>query len=308
MLYLIDEINVNKRLDHYLVEVSNNLTRSYIKNLIDNEDILVNDKKVKSGYIIKLNDKVLVKDIEPKITTIIPKKIDIDIIYEDDDVIIINKEKGMVVHPGNNNYTDTLVNSLLYSHIDNLSSINDVIRPGIVHRIDKDTTGILVVAKNDISHKNLANQFKVHSIKREYLAIVKGIVKEDEITIDKPIGRDIKDRKKMSVTSKNSKRAVTHITVLKRFYNSKMTLIKATLETGRTHQIRVHMKYLGHTLLGDLVYGTESKLFKLKTHLLHAKTLGFVHPTNNKYIEFNTDIPNEFKEILDKLESREKDI
>jgi 23S rRNA pseudouridine1911/1915/1917 synthase len=212
----------------------------------------------------------------------------------------------MTVHPGNGNYTDTLVNSLLYSHKDKLSTINSVIRPGIVHRIDKDTTGILVVAKNDISHKVLSEQFKEHTIKREYIALVKGIVKDDYISINKPIGRSIKDRKKMSVTDKNSKDAITHITVLKRFYNSKITLIKANLETGRTHQIRVHMKYLGYPLLGDLTYGSESKQFKVKGHLLHAKILGFIHPTKNEYIEFDSSLPDEFQNILNILENKEK--
>jgi 23S rRNA pseudouridine1911/1915/1917 synthase len=306
MVYLVDEDSVGIRLDIYL---SNNLkeyTRSYIKKLIDDKEISVNDKIVKSGYSLKLNDKIVVNKVEPVLSDIQPKKIDIDIIYEDDDIIIINKEKGMTVHPGSGNYTDTLVNSLLYSHKDKLSTINSVIRPGIVHRIDKDTTGILVVAKNDNAHKKLSEQFKAHTIKREYVAIVKGILKEDYITIDQPIGRSIRDRKKMCVIDRNSKKAITHITVLKRFYNSKMTLIKANLETGRTHQIRVHMKYLGYPLLGDLVYGTENKQFKIKGHLLHAKVLGFIHPTSNKYVEFESELPDEFQNVLDTLENREK--
>lgn len=306
MLYLVDEKNVGIRLDIYLSDILKEYTRSYIKKLIEDNEILVNDKSIKSGYSLKLNDKILVNEIKIKESDIQPKKIDIDIIYEDDDIIIINKEKGMTVHPGSGNYTDTLVNSLLYSHKNKLSTINSVIRPGIVHRIDKDTTGILVVAKNDNSHKRLSEQFKEHTIKREYIAIVKGILKEDNLTIDQPIGRSTKDRKKMCVTDKNSKNAITHITVLKRFYNSKMTLIKANLETGRTHQIRVHMSYLGYPLLGDLVYGTENKNFKVKGQVLHAGVLGFIHPTSNKYVEFESKLPDKFQNILDSLENREK--
>lgn len=306
MLYLVDENSVGSRLDIYLSNNLKDYTRSYIKKLIDDENVLVNDKSVKSGYSLKLNDKILVKDVEPTLSEIQPKKIDIEIIYEDDDIIIINKEKGMTVHPGSGNYTDTLVNSLLYSHKDKLSTINSVIRPGIVHRIDKDTTGVLVVAKNDNAHKNLSEQFKEHSIKREYIALVKGIIREDELTVNQPIGRSTKDRKKMTVTDKNSKNAITHITILKRFYNSNITLIKANLETGRTHQIRVHMKYLGYPLLGDLTYGSENKNFKVKGHLLHARILGFIHPNKNTYVEFESKIPDEFQNILDILENREK--
>lgn len=306
MLYIVEEKNVGTRLDVYLSGIMDNYTRSYIKKLIDEGNILVNNKNVKSGYSLKVNDEILVNEVQPQESNIKPKKIDIEIIYEDSDIIIINKAKGMTVHPGNGNYTDTLVNSLLYSHKDKLSTINSVIRPGIVHRIDKDTTGVLVVAKNDNAHKNLSDQFKEHSIKREYVAIVKGIVKDDNIVIDKPIGRSIKDRKKMSISSKNGKNAITHITVLKRFYNSKMTLIKANLETGRTHQIRVHMKCLGYPLLGDITYGSENKQFKLNGHLLHARLLGFIHPTTNNYIEFESELPNEFQTVLNTLENKEK--
>jgi len=194
----------------------------------------------------------------------------------------------------------------MFSHKDRLSTINSVIRPGIVHRIDKDTTGILVVAKNDNAHKMLSEQFKEHTIKREYVAIVKGILKEDNITVDQPIGRSTQDRKKMCVTDKNSRNCITHVTVVKRFYNSKMTLIKAVLETGRTHQIRVHMKYLGSPLLGDLTYGSENKLFKVKGHMLHARLLGFIHPTLNKYVEFESKLPVQFQNILNVLENKEK--
>ena len=212
----------------------------------------------------------------------------------------------MVVHPANGNYTGTMVNSLMESHKDKLSSINGVVRPGIVHRIDKDTSGILVVAKNDNAHKILSDQFKVHSITRKYVALVKGIIKEDEMTINLPIGRNHKDRKKMAVTYKNSKEAITHIRVLKRYYNSNLTLVEAVLETGRTHQIRVHMSYKNHPLLGDDVYGKKDNTYKIQGQMLHAKVLGFVHPTTGKYIEFESDLPDEFKELLVKLENKEK--
>lgn len=195
---------------------------------------------------------------------------------------------------------------MLYSHKDKLSSINDVIRPGIVHRIDKDTTGVIVVAKNDNSHKKLSEQFKVHSITREYVMIVKGIINEDELTVNQPIGRSIKDRKKMAVTNKNSKEAITHFKILERFYASNMTYVLATLETGRTHQIRVHMKYIGHPLLGDELYGTKVKGVNISGQLLHAQKLGFIHPTTGEYVEFFAPIPDEFSKILETLRKKEK--
>lgn len=306
MEYIIDKENAGKRLDIYINEMNDNFTRSYIKTLNEEGYILVNNKKVKAGYSLKENDVIILNEKEDKLSNISAEKIDLNIMYEDDDIIIIDKEKGMVVHPANGNYTGTLVNSLMYSHVNNLSSINGVIRPGIVHRIDKDTTGILVVAKNDNAHKKLAEQFKVHSITRKYVALVKGIIKEDELDIDAPIGRNITDRKKMAVTNKNSKEAKTHIKVLERFFDSNVTFIEATLKTGRTHQIRVHMTSLGHPLLGDEVYGRKDMRFKVKGQLLHAKTLGFIHPTTNKYIEFNAKPHEEFQNILELLRKKEK--
>ncbi len=306
MNYKIEKEDVSKRLDIFLSEKSEKITRSYIKNLIDEGKIIVNGDKVKSGYKLKLNDLVSVDIVEKQAENIVPEDIPLNIVFEDDDIIIINKEKGMVVHPANGNYTGTIVNSLMNSHKDNLSSINGVIRPGIVHRIDKDTSGIIVVAKNDNAHKKLSEQFKVHSIERKYIALVKGIVKEDTITIDKPIGRSTKDRKKMAITDKNSRNAVTHITVLKRFYSSNVTLVEARLETGRTHQIRVHMASLHHPLVGDEVYGKKDSKFKVNGQMLHAKYLGFIHPTTNKFVEFDSELPEYFKEILTKLENKEK--
>lgn len=306
MNYIIEKEDASKRLDVFLSEKIEDATRSYIKTLIDDGKITVNLAKVKAGYKLKIGDSIDVEIVEKKPENIVAEDIPLDIVYEDEDIIIVNKPKGMVVHPANGNYTGTMVNSLMNSHKDNLSSINGVIRPGIVHRIDKDTSGILVVAKNDNAHKKLSEQFKVHSIKRKYIALVKGIIKEDKLTIDRPIGRSIKDRKKMAVTEKNSRRAITHISVLKRFYSSNVTLIEAELETGRTHQIRVHMAYLHHPLVGDEVYGKKDSKFKVNGQMLHAKYLGFIHPTSGKFVEFDSPLPEYFSSILMSLENREK--
>mgnify|MGYP005773026071 FL=1 len=305
MEYIVSRDDAKKRLDIYLKEKNEKLTRSYIKKLLEDGNILVNNKNEKSGYMIKENDKITLNLPDVKPIEARPEDIKLNIIYEDDDIIIVDKEKGMVVHPANGNYTGTMVNSLMYSHKGSLSSINGVIRPGIVHRIDKDTSGILVVAKNDNAHKKLSEQFKIHSIKRKYVALVKGIIKEDKLDINLPIGRSSKDRKKMAVTYKNSKEAITHIAVLKRFYNSNVTFIEASLETGRTHQIRVHMSYIGHTLVGDEVYGKKDSKFKVEGQMLHARLLGFIHPTKNEYVEFTSDIPKEFKNLLETLEKKE---
>ena len=306
MEFIIDSENAKKRLDIYLSENIKDRTRSYIKTLIVSGNVLVNGKKEKSGYKLKNKDEIVVTIPKDELLDIKEENIPLNIIFEDDDIIIINKEKGMVVHPANGNYTGTVVNSLMYSHKNNLSSINGIVRPGIVHRIDKDTSGIIVVAKNDNAHKKLSSQFKEHSITRKYIAIVKGIVKKDTMDIDLPIGRSEKDRKKMAVTNKNSKNAVTHIKVLKRFYNSNLTLVEATLETGRTHQIRVHMAYMGYPLLGDSVYGKKDSKFKINGQVLHAKTLGFIHPTTNKYVEFDSNLPKYFEDLIEILEKKEK--
>ena len=305
MKYIVDENDKKKRLDKFLQEKDLNITRSYIKTLIEEGYIKVNEEKVKSGYSLKKDDIVDIVIKEDETCDINPENISLDIVYEDDDIIIVNKPKGMVVHPANGNYTGTLVNALMYSHKDKLSSINGSIRPGIIHRIDKDTSGILVVAKNDEAHKKLSSIFKVHDIKREYIALVKGIIKEDRLDINLPIGRSAKDRKKMAVTNKNSREAVTHIEVLERFYASNVTLVKATLETGRTHQIRVHMSYMNHPIVGDEVYGKKDPKFKVTGQMLHAKLLGFKHPTTNEYVEFESEIPEYFKDILDTLERKE---
>ena len=306
MEYIIDEACVGQRIDKVLSDLNHEYTRSFVQKMLEEGNITVNGNTVKSSYKVKLGDEIFVEELEITEIDVLPEDIKIDIVYEDDDVIVVNKEKGMVVHPGNGNYTGTLVNALMFSHKDELSAINGVVRPGIVHRIDKDTSGILVVAKNDKAHKILADDFKVHNITRKYIAIVKGIVERDNIKIDLPIGRAENDRIKMAVTEKNSRNAVTYIKVLERFHKSNYTLVEATLETGRTHQIRVHMSYIGHPLLGDEVYSKGKNEFGISGQMLHAKVLGFNHPIKEEYMEFTKEEPKEFKEILEILRNKEK--
>ena len=298
---ILEDEFVGIRIDKYLNDINEDYTRSFVQKMIEEGNVTVNGKTVKASYKLKMKDVIEVEEIENTEIEAIAEDIPIDIVYEDEDIIIVNKAKGMVVHPGNGNYTGTLVNALLFTHKDRLSAINGVVRPGIVHRIDKDTSGIIVIAKNDKAHKTLSSAFKVHDITRKYIAVVKGIVEKDNIKIDLPIGRSTSDRIKMAVTEKNSRNAITHIKVLKRFYESGYTLVEAKLETGRTHQIRVHMSYIGHPLLGDDTYGPSKNEFGVVGQVLHAKTLGFNHPTTGKYIEFEQEEPEEFKEILNKL-------
>ena len=298
-LFEIQE-NQQMRLDKYLAEQFPEHTRSYLQKLIKDGEVLVNGKNVKTGYQLSKGDEVSVNIPEPKELDVEPQKMDLDIVYEDDDVILINKPKGMVVHPAPGHTTDTLVNGLLYHCKDNLSGINGVARPGIVHRIDRDTTGILIVCKNDMSHNSIAAQLKEHSINRRYRALVHGNLKEDTGTVEGAIGRHPIDRKKMSINEKNGKPAVTHYTVLERFGN--YTLIECKLETGRTHQIRVHMASIGHPLLGDEVYATGRKSpYKLQGQTLHAKILGFVHPSTGEYVEVDAPLPEYFQHLLDIL-------
>ena len=287
------------RLDKYLAEQFPEQTRSYLQKLIKEGAVLVNGKSVKTGFQLSKGDEVCVSIPEPKELDVEPQKMDLDIVYEDEDVILVNKPKGMVVHPAPGHTTDTLVNGLLYHCKDNLSGINGVARPGIVHRIDRDTTGILIVCKNDMSHNSIAAQLKEHSINRRYRALVHGNLKDDTGTIEGPIGRHPIDRKKMSINEKNGKPAVTHYTVLERFGN--YTFIECKLETGRTHQIRVHMTSIGHPLVGDEVYGPAKSPFKLQGQCLHAMILGFVHPRTGEYMEFSADLPAYFEDLLRKL-------
>lgn len=297
IIYNIDTCDKGTRIDKFLSEKFEGKSRSYIQGLIEEESILVNNKKVKSNYKLKENDEIKVFMKEPKELEVEAENIPIDIIYEDSDVIVVNKAKGMVVHPAPGNYNGTLVNALLY-HCTDLSSINGVIRPGIVHRIDKDTTGILVIAKNDEAHNKLSDQLKEHSMKREYYALVEGRIKKDSGTIDKPLARSKKDRLKIAITPEG-KRAVTHYEVIERFKNA--SLVKCILETGRTHQIRVHMASIGYPLVGDPTYGLKKGKFKNEGQMLHAKTLGFIHPTTNEYMEFTSELPENYKELLENL-------
>lgn len=297
--FLILKNDEDKRIDSFLNDNIESISRSRIQKLIEEKQILVNNKNINKNYKLKENDKIIVNIEEPKEIDILPEDIPLNIVYEDEDVILINKPQNMVVHPANGHYSHTLVNALMYHCKDNLSGINGIMRPGIVHRIDKDTSGILIVAKNDKAHQSLASQLEDHSMTRVYYAIVYNNLKNDTGTIDAPIGRHPVDRKKMAVTDKNSKRAVTHYEVLQRF--KKYTFIRLKLETGRTHQIRVHMAYIGNPLLGDSVYGKEKQPFNLIGQVLHAKVLGFVHPTTNQYLEFETELPQYFKDLLKKL-------
>ncbi|ACA45490.1 RluA family pseudouridine synthase [Clostridium botulinum] len=289
----------NVRLDLYLSKIFEDKSRSYLQGIIDQGSVLVNNKKKKRNYKLKVGDNIEVNIPEPKLLQIEPEDIKLDIIYEDKDVIVVNKPQEMVVHPAPGVYSGTLVNALLH-HCKDLSGINGVARPGIVHRIDKDTSGILVVAKNDISHNNLAAQFKEHSISRVYMALVEGIIKDEQGTIEAPIGRHPVDRIKMAVV-KDGRHAVTHYKVIERFKNH--TLVECRLETGRTHQIRVHMSHIMHPLVGDPVYGYKKQRFNLKGQMLHAKLLGFIHPTTEQYVEFESELPEYFKKIIKILKS-----
>ncbi|MBQ7668756.1 MAG: RluA family pseudouridine synthase [Clostridia bacterium] len=285
-----------ERLDTFISKKLS-LTRSRVQNLIEENNIEIDNKKAKASLKIKENQIISVTIPDAKELDIVAENIELDILYEDDDVLVVNKPKGMVVHPAAGNYTGTLVNAIMAHCKDNLSSINGVIRPGIVHRIDKDTSGILVVAKNDNAHIKLAKQLKEHSMKRIYVAIVKGNLKDDKGTINAPIGRNPKERKKMAVVS-GGRNAVTHYKVLKRLKDA--TIVELKLETGRTHQIRVHMSYIGHPLIGDTVYGSGKNSYGIKGQALHAKVLGFVHPVTNEYMEFSSPLPQEFQKLLAK--------
>ena len=297
---LIVDTDKEIRIDQYLSSIEElELTRAKIQKMISSGFILVNDKKIKNSYKVSNNDKVLIKEYHED-TSIKKEKMPLDIVYEDDDVIVVNKKSGVVVHPSIGNTSGTLVNGLMY-YGKNLSKVNGKFRPGIVHRIDKDTSGLLLVAKNDRAHAVLAEQLKNKTVNRKYVALVSGVINHDTGTIDAPIGRDKNDRKKMAVTSENSKDAVTHFRVLERYKNA--TLIECKLETGRTHQIRVHMKYIGHPVINDPVYGHKKNINNFG-QLLHAKTIGFIHPTTGEYMEFDSDLPDEFIDILNKYKEK----
>ncbi len=298
-IIIIEEDESGSRLDIYLTERYEELSRSFVSGRIKSGNIRVNDKKVKSGYILRSGDSIQIDAVDLTPPEILPEDIPLDILYEDEDVAVVNKPKGMVVHPAPGHYSGTLVNALMYHMGDRLSGINGVARPGIVHRIDMDTSGALLICKNDTAHNKIAEQIASHSVNRLYRGIIIGHTKEEAGTCDKPIGRHPNDRKKMSTNSRKPRNAVTHFRTLESFDG--YSYMEFKLETGRTHQIRVHMSDIGHPLLGDEVYGTPDKKFKLQGQTLHAMTIGFVHPTTNEYMEFSAPLPDYFENLLKRL-------
>lgn len=297
---IVEQLENRMRLDQYLM-IQLQYSRSKVQRMLKEGYILVNDQVVKNSYLVKEQDRIVVKEYQEPQLTATPEAMDLDIVFEDDDVIVVNKPNGMVVHPAVGNTHGTLVNGLVY-HAKNLSDVNGEFRPGIVHRIDADTTGLLMVAKHNRAHEVLARELEEKTTTRIYYALVWGVIFNDTGTIDAPIGRDPSDRKKQTVTATNSKDAVTHFKVLARY--KRATLIELRLETGRTHQIRVHMNYIGHPVVNDPVYGRRKK-FDDTGQCLHAKTLGFVHPTTGKYMEFDSELPPCFTNILEQLKQEE---
>ena len=300
--YIVSQEEKGKRLDTYIPSVDTDITRTSAQRLIEDGNILVNGKNAKVSYKIQENDKISVEIPEPKQIELKAQDIPIEIIYEDSDIIVVNKPKGMVVHPANGNPDGTLVNAIMAICKDCLSGIGGEIRPGIVHRIDKDTSGLLIVAKNDNAHVKMSEQIKNHEVKKTYIALVRGVFKENEATIDMPIGRSTSDRKKMAV-NKNGKNAITHIKVLKRF--DKYTLLQVNIETGRTHQIRVHLSHIGYPIVGDYTYSNGKNEFDVVGQCLHAQKLEFKHPITQKDMCLEAELPQYFKDILDKLKDRE---
>lgn len=295
--YLVENLENDVRIDKWICEQNQEITRSMLQKLLKDNQVTVNGKAVSKSYKVTDGDEIILDIPEPVELNVLPENIPIEIVYEDDDLLVVNKPKGMVVHPAAGNYNGTLVNALLYHCKGRLSSINGVIRPGIVHRIDKNTSGLLIVAKTDKAHAGLAEQIKAHTFTREYQAVICGRLKESNGTIEAPIGRHPVDRKKMCVTEKNSKEAKTEYTVLDEFNG--YSHIKLKLYTGRTHQIRVHMSYTGHPVYGDDVYGKASKL--CEGQCLHAKKIGFIHPISGNYLEFDSELPEYFVTVLNKL-------
>lgn len=294
----VPQESCGERIDRYISDTIEGLTRSAVQGLLEKGNVLVNGKKVSKSCKLKGGEELSVELPEPQPMDALPEDIPLDIVYEDSDLLVVNKPKGMVVHPAHGNYTGTLVNALLHHCGDSLSGINGVIRPGIVHRIDKNTSGLLIVAKNDAAHLHLAEQIKAHSFTREYEAVAKGFFKETSGTIDAPIGRHKTDRKKMCVTQENSRNAVTHYEVLRQYGG--YAHVRLRLETGRTHQIRVHLAYMGNPVLGDDVYGKPYK--GIDGQCLHARKIGFIHPKTGEYTEFTSELPDYFRAVLNKLE------
>ena len=299
-IFIVEDDCDEIRIDKYINDLLDDISRNYIQKLLKEQHILVNNNVCKANYKVKPGDVINIDIPEPIEANIQAEDIKIEVLYEDDDVLIINKPKDMVVHPAPGHYSGTLVNALMYHYRDTLSSINGVLRPGIVHRIDKDTTGALIVCKNDFVHRDIAEQLKIHSITRKYVGIVDGVIKDDFGTIEGPIGRDTRDRKKMCINNQTGKLAITHYKVLNRF--NKYTFVEFELETGRTHQIRVHMASINKPLLGDELYNNRKSKYKLQGQCLHAKTIGFIHPTTKEYIEVEAPIPEYMKHLLEIIE------
>lgn len=298
-IFTIETDDVNKRVDVFLNEEMEDVSRSALQKNIEKGNITVNGEKISKNYKLRLGDIVEAELPPPENIDIVPEDIPLDIMYEDDDLIVINKPQNMVVHPAPGHYTGTLVNALMFHCGDNLSGINGVLRPGIVHRIDKDTSGVLVIAKSDLAHKGLSEQLAEHSMKRVCNAIVYNSFSEESGTVDRNIDRSKNDRKKMAVVMQGGRNAVTHYKVIEKL--GKYTWVELQLETGRTHQIRVHMSYIGHPLLGDPVYGPKKCPFNLNGQVLHAKVLGFIHPRTGEYMEFNSELPDYFSSLIERL-------
>lgn len=301
--FIVEKQDANKRIDTYLTEKDNRFSRNNIQRLIDEENILIEGKNIKHSYKVQEGDRIILKEVKPQEIALKAQKIPLEIIYEDDDIIVVNKPKGLVVHPANGNPDGTLVNAIMAICKNSLSGIGGKIRPGIVHRLDKDTSGILVIAKNDKAHINLSEQIKNREVKKIYIALVRGVVKENEATIDMPIGRSIKDRKKMSV-SKTGKRAVTHIKVIKRY--NEYTLLQVDIKTGRTHQIRVHLSQIGYPVVGDMIYSNGKNKFDIKGQCLHAKSLDFKHPITGEKMHLEAKLPQYFEDVINKLEEESR--
>ena len=299
--FIVTKKKKKKRLDAYVSSLKDNISRSNAQKLIKNNKIFVNGKNVKESYKVKENDEIRIIIEEPKKSSLKPENIPLDIIYEDNDIIVINKPKGMVVHPGNGNHEGTLVNAVL-AYAKDLSGIGGELRPGIVHRIDKDTSGLIIVAKNDKAHKNLSEEIKNHEVTKIYTCLVRGNISEDDATIDMPIGRDKNDRKKMAVTE-DGKKAITHFRVLKRYGN--YTLLRVKIDTGRTHQIRVHMAKIGHPIIGDEVYSNGKNEFNVHGQMLHSTYLKFKHPVTGKELELEAPLPQYFQDVLEQLKERQ---
>ncbi len=302
--YKVENGEENKRIDAYIPIKDSKISRTSAQRMIESGEILVNGKITKASYKVTIGDEIIVDVKEAKSIDLKAQDIPIEVIYEDKDIIVVNKPKGMVVHPANGNPDGTLVNAIMSICKDSLSGIGGEIRPGIVHRIDKDTSGILIVAKNDLAHINMSEQIKNHEVKKTYIALVRGTLKENEATIDMPIARSTKDRKKMAVAP-NGKRAITHIKVIKR-YDNKYTLLKINIETGRTHQIRVHLAQIGYPIVGDTTYSNGKNEFGIEGQCLHAKSLQFKHPTTGKEMKLEAALPKYLEDIINKLDLREK--